>query len=136
METSDGRSVIRKRMPLYSISEGAGLMSFCFMMIAFASFTQVPKYNRRDFTQFHLCTQVVAPNNSNLVAVRQSNRQTVTLFPHNTLQFRYFWFERVQLYHRNNPHGFCFQPLQRIRRTINKSTECGMKTTIELLKKT
>lgn len=37
METSDGRSVMRKRMLLYSMSDGAGLMSFCFMMTKLVS---------------------------------------------------------------------------------------------------
>lgn len=48
MVTSDGRSVMRKRMLLYSISEGAGLMSFCFMMTTIASCPHERYVSQRD----------------------------------------------------------------------------------------
>lgn len=127
MVTSDGRSVMRNRMFLYSISEGAGLMSFCFIVM---------------FSLFLSSHKVTHPAGTHVTRVRerchgpsQSNRQTVTLFPHNTRQFRYFSLERVQLYNENHPHGCRFQPLARIRTRINKSSECGMELK-EIMRKT
>lgn len=91
---------------------------------------------------FALVTQYTTPGWVLCTRVRerchgpsQSNRQTVTLFPHNTRQFRYFCLERVQLYNENHPHGCRFQPLDRIRRRTNKSSECGMELK-EIMRKT
>lgn len=64
----------------------------------------------------------------------QFNRQTVTLFPHNTRQSPCFFLKRVQLYNGNYAHRGRFQPLERIRTPINKSTECGMKIKRKLCK--
>lgn len=61
----------------------------------------------------------------------ESNRQIVTLFPHNTLQFRGFSLKRVQLYNENHPHGCRLQTHEHIRRQTNEGTEWGSKTNKE-----
>lgn len=102
MLTSEGRSVMRNRMLLYSMSEGAGRMSFCFMLLMY---TVHSREGDRSVT----------------------NRQIVTLFPHDTRQTRYFVLERVRLHRENYPHGGRFQPRERIRSRTNSSSKRGMK---------